>query len=223
MRYDYFNSSSSSKRVKQAISDLKKGELVILVDDEDREDEGDLVCAASMIDASKINFMAKVARGLICLSLPPERVEQLGLEMMPKSNRTKKNPGTAFTVSIDARRGISTGISAADRARTIAVACADQATGRDLVTPGHMFPIRAEQGGVLTRRGHTEGSTDLVQLAGLGPGAVICEIMNDDGTMARIPELHKFAVDYRLTIVYIEDIAIVHKEMARDAEIMNRS
>ena len=196
----------SVQRLRQAISDLKNGKLVILVDDEDRENEGDLVCAASMIDASKINFMAKTARGLICLSLPPERVEQLGLEMMPKSNRTERNPGTAFTISIDARRGISTGISAADRARTVTVACGAQATSRDLVTPGHMFPIRAEQGGVLSRRGHTEGSVDLVQLAGLGVGAVICEIMNDDGTMARMPDLHLFRTQYNLAQVYVDDI-----------------
>lgn len=196
----------SVQRVRQAISDLKNGKLVILVDDEERENEGDLVCAASMIDASIINFMAKEARGLICLSLPAERVEQLGLTMMPRTNRDKNNPGTAFTVSIDASQGISTGISAADRALTVTVACATQATARDLVTPGHMFPIKAEQGGVLSRRGHTEGSVDLVQLAELGVGAVICEIMNDDGTMARLPELRLLGARYNLTIVYIDDI-----------------
>jgi 3,4-dihydroxy 2-butanone 4-phosphate synthase/GTP cyclohydrolase II len=188
--------------------------MVILVDDEDRENEGDLVMAAEKVTPDAINFMAKYARGLICLTLTEERVRQLELPMMVEDNRSAR--ATAFTVSIEARHGVSTGISAADRAHTIRVAVADDTKPSDLVSPGHVFPLKARPGGVLQRTGHTEGSVDLARLAGLRPAGVICEIMNDDGTMARMPDLLEFAERHGLRIVSIADLIqyrLEHEQM----------
>jgi 3,4-dihydroxy 2-butanone 4-phosphate synthase/GTP cyclohydrolase II len=193
-------------RVNAAIEEIRQGRMVILVDDEDRENEGDLTMAAEKVTPEAINFMAKYGRGLICLPLEEEQVERLGLPMMSTPGRGGPPLGTAFTVSIEAREGVTTGISAADRAHTIQVAIRAEATPADVVTPGHIFPLKARRGGVLVRTGQTEGSVDLARLAGLHPSGVICEIMNDDGTMARMPDLEKFAAEHRLTIVTIADL-----------------
>ncbi len=190
--------------VEQAIDDIRNGRLVILVDDEDRENEGDLVMAAELATPEAINFMAVHGRGLICLSLTPQRCDQLELPMMVRDNSS--GFGTAFTVSIEAATGVTTGISAADRARTIRVAVAPNAKPSDLSRPGHIFPLRARAGGVLVRTGQTEGSVDLARLAGLEPAGVICEIMNPDGTMARRPQLELFAKEHSLTIVSVADL-----------------
>ena len=190
--------------IEEAVQDIKEGKMVILVDDEDRENEGDLTMAAEETSAEAINFMAKYGRGLICLSLDPEIVEKLKLPLMVYDNRSPFN--TAFTVSIEARHGVTTGISAADRAHTILTAVADDARPEDLVQPGHVFPLRARRGGVLFRTGQTEGSVDLVRLAGLKPAGVICEIMNDDGTMARMPDLEKFSRKHGIKITTVADI-----------------
>lgn len=190
--------------IEQALAHLKAGKMVILVDDEDRENEGDLVIAAEFADAAAINFMAKEARGLICVTLTEERVQQLRLPMMTQQNGSKMH--TAFTVSIEAAQGVTTGISAADRARTIQAAIADEATADDIVVPGHVFPLKARNEGVLVRRGQTEGSVDLARLAGLKPAAVICEIMNDDGTMARAKHLKAFSEKHHIPMVTIEDL-----------------
>jgi 3,4-dihydroxy 2-butanone 4-phosphate synthase/GTP cyclohydrolase II len=191
-------------KIKDVLEDLRQGKMIILVDDEDRENEGDLTLAAEKVTPEAINFMAKYGRGLICLSLAPEIIERLKLPLMVHDNRSPFK--TAFTVSIEAREGVTTGISAADRARTIAVAVADDSEPEDLVQPGHVFPLRARRGGVLFRTGQTEGSVDLARLAGLKPAGVICEIMNDDGTMARMPDLKKFAETHGLKIASIADI-----------------
>ena len=191
-------------RVELALEDLREGRMVILVDDEDRENEGDIVLAADRVTPEAINFMATHARGLICLSLTGEQVDRLGLTMMATHNQSPYN--TAFTVSIEAREGVTTGISAADRARTIQVAIGPEATRRDIVTPGHIFPLRARPGGVLERVGQTEGSVDLARLAGLAPAGVICEIMNEDGTMARMPELLAFGEQHSIRVVAVADI-----------------
>ncbi len=191
-------------RVEKALQDIRQGKMVILVDDEDRENEGDLCMAAELITPEAINFMAKEGRGLICLSLTEDRADHLDLPLMVKDNSSSF--GTAFTISIEARRGVTTGISAADRAHTIQVAIADQAEAGDLARPGHVFPLRAKKGGVLVRAGQTEGSVDLSRLAGLKPAGVICEIMNDDGTMARMPQLREFADKHGLLIVTIADL-----------------
>ncbi|MFO0680765.1 MAG: 3,4-dihydroxy-2-butanone-4-phosphate synthase [Sandaracinus sp.] len=196
--------TSATERVHRALEDIRAGRMVILVDDEDRENEGDLVLAAEKCTPEAINFMAKHARGLICLTLTDERVRQLDLPMMTSDNQSART--TAFTVSIEARTGVTTGISAADRARTVQVAVAKDARPDDLVTPGHIFPLRARPGGVLQRTGHTEGSVDLARLAGLEPAGVICEIMNDDGTMARMPDLVSFAETHGLRILTIADL-----------------
>jgi len=177
--------------IEEAIEDIRQGKMVILVDDEDRENEGDLTMAAELVTPEAINFMAKYGRGLICLTLTPEKCDALGLKPMVRDNSSPFE--TAFTVSIEARHGVTTGISAADRAHTILTAVAPNASAGDLVSPGHIFPLRARSGGVLVRTGQTEGSVDLARLAGLTPSGVICEIMNDDGTMARMPELRTFA------------------------------
>jgi 3,4-dihydroxy 2-butanone 4-phosphate synthase/GTP cyclohydrolase II len=190
--------------IEQAIADIKAGRMVILVDDEARENEGDLTMAAEQVTPEAINFMAKYGRGLICLSLMEEQVEQLRLPMMVHENTATF--GTAFTVSVDARHGVTTGISAADRATTILAAIADDARPEDLVRPGHIFPLRARTGGVLVRTGQTEGSVDLARLAGFKPAGVICEIMNEDGTMARMPDLKLFAKKHGLKIVTIADL-----------------
>jgi len=190
--------------IDDAIDDIAKGKMVILVDDEDRENEGDLCIAAEQITPEAINFMAKYGRGLICLSLTPERVEELKLPMMTIENTSSFS--TAFTVSIEAKKGVTTGISAADRATTIHTAIDPKTRPEDLVRPGHVFPLRARPGGVLQRAGQTEGSVDLTRLSGLYPSGVICEIMNDDGTMARVPELIEFAKRHNLKIVTIKDL-----------------
>jgi 3,4-dihydroxy 2-butanone 4-phosphate synthase/GTP cyclohydrolase II len=192
------------KRVRRALEAMRDGSLVILVDDEDRENEGDLTLAAERISPEAINFMAKEGRGLICLTLTDERLKKLDLPLMVKENES--GFGTAFTVSIEAKTGVTTGISAADRARTIEAAVDDDARPDDLVRPGHVFPLRAQPGGVLVRTGQTEGSVDLARLAGLKPAGVICEILNDDGTMARLPDLVKFAERHDLMVVSVADI-----------------
>jgi 3,4-dihydroxy 2-butanone 4-phosphate synthase/GTP cyclohydrolase II len=196
--------AQSIQNVHRALEDIRAGRMVILVDDEDRENEGDLVMAAEKVTPEAINFMARFARGLICLSLTDEKVRQLDLPMMVDENRSSRS--TAFTISIEARHGVSTGISAADRAHTVRVAVAPDARPADLVSPGHVFPLRARPGGVLQRTGHTEGSVDLARLAGLGAAGVICEIMNDDGTMARMGDLVRFAEQHGLRILSIADL-----------------
>jgi 3,4-dihydroxy 2-butanone 4-phosphate synthase/GTP cyclohydrolase II len=190
--------------IEEAIDDIKKGRMVILVDDEDRENEGDLTMAAEMVTPEAINFMARYGRGLICLSLTPERVAHLQLPMMTTDNTSSF--GTAFTISIEAKKGVTTGISAADRARTVQAAVARDARPTDLVQPGHIFPLQAQDGGVLMRAGHTEAGCDLAGMAGLTPATVICEIMNDDGTMARMPDLVGVAQRHGLKIGTIEDL-----------------
>lgn len=190
--------------IEEVIEDIRAGKMIILVDDEDRENEGDLCMAAEACTAEHINFMAKYGRGLICLTLSPDIVDQLELPMMVTNNRSPY--GTGFTVSIEARTGVATGISAADRARTIQAAVAPDATPRDLISPGHIFPLRAKKGGVLVRTGQTEGSVDLARLAGMRTAGVICEIMNDDGTMARMPDLITFAREHDLKIATIADL-----------------
>jgi 3,4-dihydroxy 2-butanone 4-phosphate synthase/GTP cyclohydrolase II len=191
-------------RIEAALEDIRQGKMVILVDDEDRENEGDLAMAAEKVTPEAINFMAREGRGLICLSLTEERADFLDLPLMVRENSSSF--GTAFTVSIEARRGVTTGISAADRARTVQVAIADDSTALDLARPGHVFPLRAKKGGVLVRAGQTEGSVDLARLAGLKPAGVICEIMNDDGTMSRMPQLQEFAQRHGLKVVTIADL-----------------
>jgi 3,4-dihydroxy 2-butanone 4-phosphate synthase / GTP cyclohydrolase II len=198
--------------VTRAIDAIRAGRMVVLVDDEDRENEGDLVMAADLVTPDAINFMAREGRGLICLSLTEERVAQLGLTMMAADNRSPRH--TAFTVSIDARQGTTTGISARERAETIRVAVERNATANDLITPGHVFPLRARRGGVLVRSGHTEGSVDLARLAGREPAGVICEIMRDDGEMARMPDLEAFARVHDLPVVKMADI--IEYRLARE-------
>lgn len=191
-------------KIEEAIEEIKNGRMIILVDDEDRENEGDLTMAAEFVTPEAINFMATYGRGLICLPLAPEICDQLGLSLMTKRNES--GFGTNFTVSIEARSGVTTGISAADRAHTVKVAVAENATVYDVVTPGHIFPLRAQSGGVMVRAGQTEGGVDLARMAGLRPAAVICEIMNDDGSMARLPDLKKFAAKHNLKIATIKDM-----------------
>ncbi len=190
--------------IPELVAELAAGRMVILVDEEDRENEGDLVLAADHVTPAAINFMARHARGLICLTLTRERCQQLQLPPMALRNGTKH--GTAFTVSIEAATGVTTGISAADRARTIAVAVARETRANDLVQPGHVFPLQAQDGGVLMRAGHTEAGCDLAGMAGLTPAAVICEVMKDDGTMARLPDLQVFAREHGLKIGTIADL-----------------
>ena len=190
--------------IDEVLEDMRKGKMIILVDDEDRENEGDLTIAAEMVTPETINFMAKYGRGLICLALEPPLVEKLKLVQMVTDNRSPFQ--TAFTVSIEAAQGVTTGISAADRAHTILTAIADDAKPEDLVQPGHIFPLRARRGGVLFRTGQTEGSVDLARLAGFKPAGVICEVMRDDGCMARLPDLEKFAEEHDLKIATIADL-----------------
>ncbi len=190
--------------VPELVTELAAGRMVILVDEEDREDEGDLVLAAEHVTPAAINFMARHARGLICLTLTRERCERL--QLPPMTSRNGAQHGTAFTVSIEAASGVTTGISAADRARTVQAAVAREATAADLVQPGHIFPLQAQDGGVLMRAGHTEAGCDLAGMAGLTPAAVICEVMNDDGTMARLPDLELFAREHGLKIGTIADL-----------------
>jgi 3,4-dihydroxy 2-butanone 4-phosphate synthase / GTP cyclohydrolase II len=195
--------SELAQRVQRTLVDVRAGKPVILVDDEDRENEGDLMFAAEHATPDAINFMAKYGRGLICLALTGKQIERLDLAMMPQGGAPL---GTAFTLSIEARHGVTTGISAGDRSRTIQAAIAPDAKPSDLVTPGHIFPLKAREGGVLVRTGQTEGSVDLASMAGLLPAGVICEIMNDDGTMARLPDLQRFAEERKLQILTIADL-----------------
>ena len=190
--------------IEEAAADLREGRMIIIVDDEDRENEGDLVCAAELITPEKINFMATHARGLICMPLTEERCDELHLTMQVADNTSFL--GTAFTVSIEARKGVTTGISAADRATTILTAVDPKTRPQDLARPGHVFPLRAKKGGVLVRPGQTEASVDLARIAGLDPSAVICEIMNEDGTMARMPQLEAFASRHDLKIITVADL-----------------
>jgi 3,4-dihydroxy 2-butanone 4-phosphate synthase / GTP cyclohydrolase II len=196
--------ASPFSSIPDAIEDVKQGKMIVIVDDEDRENEGDLMIAAESCTPEAVNFMAKYGRGLVCLTLTEERTAQLGLPMMVRENQAQF--GTPFTVSIDAKKDITTGISAADRAKTIEVTMDPEATQYDLVMPGHIFPLRARDGGVLVRAGQTEGSVDIARLAGLKPAGVICEIMNDDGTMARVPELSKFVKEHKLKMITIKDL-----------------
>ncbi len=204
--------ASPFNTIEEAIQEIKKGRFVILVDDEDRENEGDLVMAAEKVTPTAINFMARHARGLICLALTPERVEEL--QLPPQAPVNTATFGTAFTVSIDARHNVTTGISAADRATTIHTAVDPKCKPADLARPGHIFPLKAQKGGVLKRAGQTEGSVDLAKLAGLAPAGVICEIMNEDGTMARVPELAEFAKAHKLVMVSIK--ALIEHRMRRE-------
>lgn len=201
--------------IPEVLEDLRQGKMIVLVDAEDRENEGDLVCAAEKITPEMVNFMAKFGRGLICLPLIPEKCDSLGLYQQTAENTARF--GTAFTVSIDAAEGISTGISAADRARTIQVAIADGAKSADLARPGHVFPLRARSGGVLIRAGQTEGAIDLMRLAGLKPAGVICEIMNEDGSMARVPELLEFCEKHDIKIASIAKL--IEYRLQRESQI----
>jgi 3,4-dihydroxy 2-butanone 4-phosphate synthase/GTP cyclohydrolase II len=191
-------------RIEEAVRDIQDGKMVIIVDDEDRENEGDLVCAAEKVTPEVINFMAVHGRGLICLPLTEERCEEL--QLTPQTAENTSSMGTAFTISIEAREGVTTGISAADRARTILTAVDPKSKPSDLARPGHVFPLRAKRGGVLVRVGQTEASVDIARIAGLTPAAVICEIMNDDGTMARMSELEVFADKHGLKIISVADL-----------------
>ena len=190
--------------IEAAAADIREGRMIIIVDDEDRENEGDLVCAAEKITPDIVNFMARHARGLICLPLTEERCDELHLTTQVADNTSFL--GTAFTVSIDARRGITTGISASDRATTILTAVDPQARPQDLARPGHIFPLRAKNGGVLVRPGQTEASVDMARIAGLSPAGVICEVMNEDGTMARLPQLEAFAAEHNLKMITVADL-----------------
>ncbi|KGE25215.1 bifunctional 3,4-dihydroxy-2-butanone-4-phosphate synthase/GTP cyclohydrolase II [Leptospira interrogans] len=192
--------------IENAIEEIKSGKMIILVDSEDRENEGDLVVAAEFADKEKINFMAAFGRGLICIPMEVERLKKLGLNRMVDDYSLGDKHGTAFTVSVDAKHGTSTGISAQDRAVTVQVLLDDKTVSADLMRPGHLFPLQAVPGGVLRRAGHTEAAVDLSKLGGLYPAGVICEIMNDDGTMARLPDLEKFAEKHGLNIYTIEDL-----------------
>ena len=209
--------SAAITPIAEIISAIRAGEIVILVDDEDRENEGDLVFAAEFVSADKVNFLATHGRGLICMPVTEPHAERLGLKPMVEQNRSRH--GTNFTASIEAAEGIATGISAHDRALTIKVACSDKATAGDIVQPGHVFPLIAQAGGVLVRAGHTEACCDLARLAGLAPAAVLCEIMREDGTMARLPDLLEFAGKHKLKIGTIADL-IEHR--SRNESLVQR-
>src|SRR5207249_7700674 len=190
--------------IEQAIEDIRQGRMVVVCDDEDRENEGDLTLAAQFATPEAINFMAKEGRGLICLALTPERCDELGLDLMAAKNESPFQ--TAFTVSVEAREGVTTGISAHDRAHTVQVAIDPRSRPQDLVQPGHIFPLKAKAGGVLERTGQTEAAVDLARLAGLTPAGVICEVMNDDGTMARVPDLVGYCAEHGLKMVTVADL-----------------
>ncbi|MBE0553187.1 MAG: 3,4-dihydroxy-2-butanone-4-phosphate synthase [Rhodobacteraceae bacterium] len=216
-RTDYSDAVSS---VEEIIEDARNGRMFILVDHEDRENEGDLVIPAQMCTPQAVNFMATHGRGLICLALPGDRIDALGLPLMSPKNASRHE--TAFTVSIEAREGVSTGISAADRARTVSVAIDPTKGPTDIATPGHVFPLRAKDGGVLVRAGHTEAAVDISRLAGLNPSGVICEIMNEDGTMARLPDLIAFAQKHGLKIGTISDLIAYrrrHDNLVRERSV----
>jgi 3,4-dihydroxy 2-butanone 4-phosphate synthase/GTP cyclohydrolase II len=197
-------SDTTLSPIEDVIEDARNGRMFILVDDEDRENEGDLIIPAEKANADAVNFMARYGRGLVCLAVTPERADQLGLEMMAPKNQSRHQ--TAFTVSIEAREGVTTGISAADRAQTISVAINSNRGRTDIVSPGHVFPLVAQPGGVLIRAGHTEAAVDIARLAELNPSGVICEVMNDDGTMARLPDLITFAEVHKLNVASISDL-----------------
>jgi len=205
--------------ISEAIEDLRAGKMVILIDDEDRENEGDLCMAAEACTPEAINFMAKWGRGLICLTLTEDQLDKLKLPLMVPDHENSASLGTAFTISIEAREGVTSGISAADRSRTIAAAVSEDALPLDIVRPGHIFPLRVREGGVLRRVGQTEGSSDLARLAGFRPFGVICEIMNDDGTMSRLPDLATFATQHDLKIVTIKDLI---KYRLRNEQLVHR-
>lgn len=201
--------------IAEILEDLQAGKMIVLIDDEDRENEGDLVCAAEKVTPEIINFMARYARGLICLPMTAERCDQLQLH--PQAIENTARLSTAFTVSIDAATGISTGISAADRARTVQIAVADDTRPSDLARPGHIFPLRARDGGVLVRAGQTEGAVDLMRLAGLKPAGIICEIMNDDGSMARLPELREFCKTHNMKIASVAKL--IEYRLQRESQV----
>ncbi|MFL5303120.1 MAG: 3,4-dihydroxy-2-butanone-4-phosphate synthase, partial [Anaeromyxobacteraceae bacterium] len=194
------------ERIEGAIAHFRLGKMIILIDDEDRENEGDLCVAAEKVTPEAINFMAKHGRGLVCLALAEERVKQLRLPLMVDEGANSSTFGTAFTISIEAAKGVTTGISAKDRAHTILTAVKDDARPEDLARPGHVFPLRARRGGVLVRAGQTEGSVDLARIAGLKPAGVICEVMNDDGTMSRMPELEALSREHDLPLLSVADL-----------------
>lgn len=207
--------------IEEIIDEAKNGRMFILVDDEDRENEGDLIIPAQMATPAAINFMAMHGRGLICLALTKQRVDELGLEFMSRTNGTRHE--TAFTVSIEARHGVTTGISAADRGRTIAVAIDNASSREDIVSPGHVFPLVAREGGVLVRTGHTEAAVDVARLAGLNPSGVICEIMKEDGTMARLDDLVGFAQTHHLKIGTIRDLIIYRRRHNHNVKRLNKA
>jgi len=206
--------------IEEAVKDFKQGKMVVMVDDPDRENEGDIVVAAEKVTPEHITMMATKGRGLICLAMAPREIERLGLSMMTDDNRSRY--GTGFTVSIEAREGVTTGISAYDRAHTIRTAVDPDSTAEDIVSPGHVFPIRARAGGVLVRAGQTEGSVDLAVLAGLKPAAVICEVMKDDGTMARLPDLERFCSENNLRMVSIADIIQFRRKSEKLVEAVEK-
>jgi 3,4-dihydroxy 2-butanone 4-phosphate synthase/GTP cyclohydrolase II len=209
------------QKIEAALADFRRGKMVIVVDDDNRENEGDLVLAAEFATPENINFMITHARGLVCLSIDGKKVEELGLPLMVQNNQAQFQ--TAFTVSIEAREGVTTGISAYDRAKTILTAIKDGATKHDIVAPGHVFPLRAIEGGVLVRAGHTEASVDMARLAGLKPAGVICEVLNADGTMARVPDLEKFAHTHGLHLITIADLIEyrLHRDETLVREVAN--
>jgi len=202
--------------IEQAIEEFRAGRLVIIVDDEDRENEGDLACAAEKVTPDIINFMARYGRGLICLSLTEERLDELQIPLQVSDVDNTATRGTAFCVTIEARRGVTTGISAADRATTIQVAVDPRSRPSDLARPGHISPLRARKGGVLVRPGQTEAVVDLARIAGLTPAGVICEVMNDDGTMSRLPELRDFALQHDLKIISVADLVKIGRASCRE-------
>lgn len=197
------------ERVEKAISYLQAGKGILLVDDEDRENEGDIIYSAEKMTVKDMALMIRECSGIVCLCLTPEKCDSLGLHQMVKDNTSKNQ--TAFTISIEAKKGVTTGVSAADRIQTIKTAIAPNAKPEDLSHPGHVFPLQAKKNGVLERRGHTEGSVDLVKLAGLGDTAVLCELTNEDGTMARLPEIIRFATQHDMTVVSVDDICRYRK------------
>jgi 3,4-dihydroxy 2-butanone 4-phosphate synthase/GTP cyclohydrolase II len=199
--------------VEDAIAELRAGRMVVVVDDEQRENEGDLLVAAELATPEAINFMTREARGLVCLAVTPERCDELGLDLMTTRNHSRFE--TAFTVSIEAREGVTTGISAYDRARTVQAAIDPAAVRRDLVQPGHIFPLRSRPGGVLERAGHTEAAVDLARLAGLTPAGVICEVLNDDGSMARLPDLERYCERHDFALVSIADLVAYRQRRQR--------
>lgn len=213
MRCPTLSSSSQFHSIQDILADFKKGRMVILVDDEDRENEGDIIIAADFVSAEAINFMATHARGLICLALHPDQVDRLQLPQMVSDEKNSSPNKTAFTVSIEAAEGVTTGISAQDRAHTVRVASNPTSGPKDIQMPGHMFPIRANKNGVLSRNGHTEAGVDLAKLCDLNPAAVICEVTNEDGTMARVPDLFKFASKFGIKMGTIKDLVKFRKNL----------